>query len=54
MTFASTEGSSPTSNAAIMRDLESQVMIRAASLTEDDTPAIATFLEDVKVGARLK
>jgi methionyl-tRNA synthetase len=37
-----------------MRGLESQGMICAASLGEDDTPAIATFLEDVKVGARLK
>jgi len=37
-----------------MRGLESQGMICAASLTEDDTPAIATFLEDVKIGARLK
>ena len=37
-----------------MRGLESQGMICAASLTEDDTPAIATFIEDVKVGARLK
>jgi len=37
-----------------MRGLESQGMICAASLTEDDSPAIATFLEDVKVGARLK
>ncbi len=37
-----------------MRGLESQGMICAASLTEDDTPAIATFLEDVQVGARLK
>ena len=37
-----------------MRGLESQGMICAASLTEEDTPAIATFLEDVKVGARLK
>ncbi len=37
-----------------MRGLESQGMICAASLTENDTPAIATFLEDVKVGARLK
>ncbi len=37
-----------------MRGLESQGMICAASLTEDDTPALATFLEDVKVGARLK
>jgi hypothetical protein len=34
--------------------LESQGMICAASLTEEDSPAIATFLEDVKVGARLK
>ena len=37
-----------------MRGLESQGMICAASLTEEDTPAIATFVEDVKVGARLK
>ncbi|MFL6466860.1 MAG: methionine--tRNA ligase, partial [Pyrinomonadaceae bacterium] len=37
-----------------MRGLESEGMICAASLTEDDTPAIATFLEDVEVGARLK
>ncbi|MEJ7846629.1 MAG: methionine--tRNA ligase subunit beta [Pyrinomonadaceae bacterium] len=37
-----------------MRGLESQGMICAASLLEEDTPAIATFLEDVKVGARLK
>ena len=37
-----------------MRGLESQGMICAASLAEEDTPAIATFLEDVKVGARLK
>jgi len=37
-----------------MRGLESQGMICAASLTEDDTPAIATFLEDVMIGARLK
>jgi methionyl-tRNA synthetase len=37
-----------------MRGLESQGMICAASLTEEDTPAIATFLEEVKVGARLK
>jgi methionyl-tRNA synthetase len=37
-----------------MRGLESQGMICAASLTEDDTPAIATFLEDVRIGARLK
>lgn len=37
-----------------MRGLESQGMICAASLTEQDTPAIASFLEDVKIGARLK
>jgi methionyl-tRNA synthetase len=37
-----------------MRGLESQGMICAASLTEDDTPALATFLEEVKNGARLK
>jgi methionyl-tRNA synthetase len=37
-----------------MRGLESQGMICAASLTEEDTPALATFFEDVKVGARLK
>jgi len=37
-----------------MRGLESQGMICAASLGDDDTPAIATFLEDVKIGARLK
>jgi methionyl-tRNA synthetase len=37
-----------------MRGLESQGMICAASLLEEDTPAIATFLEDVKIGARLK
>lgn len=37
-----------------MRGLESQGMICAASLAEEDTPAIATFLEDVKIGARLK
>lgn len=37
-----------------MRGLESEGMICAASLTEDDTPAIATFIEDVNVGARLK
>jgi methionyl-tRNA synthetase len=37
-----------------MRGLESQGMICAASLNEEDNPAIATFLEDVKVGARLK
>jgi len=37
-----------------MRGLESQGMICAASLEDGDTPAIATFLEDVKIGARLK
>jgi methionyl-tRNA synthetase len=37
-----------------MRGLESQGMICAASLTEEDTPALATFLEDVTIGARLK
>jgi methionyl-tRNA synthetase len=37
-----------------MRGLESQGMICAASLTEDDPPALATFLEDVRLGARLK
>jgi len=39
-----------------MRGLESQGMICAASLEGDDTiaPAIATFLEEVKIGARLK
>jgi methionyl-tRNA synthetase/methionyl-tRNA synthetase C-terminal region/beta chain len=37
-----------------MRGLESQGMICAASLDEGDTPAIATFLEEVKNGARLK
>ena len=37
-----------------MRGLESQGMICAASLIEEDTPALATFLEDVKIGARLK
>ena len=36
-----------------MRGLESQGMICAASLG-DETPAIATFLEDVEIGARLK
>jgi len=40
--------------ARTMRGLESQGMICAASLTDDDTPAIATFLEAVKIGARLK
>ncbi|MDQ3220756.1 MAG: methionine--tRNA ligase [Acidobacteriota bacterium] len=37
-----------------MRGLESQGMICAASLNEEEMPAIATFLEDVKAGARLK
>ncbi|MGI8813478.1 MAG: methionine--tRNA ligase [Pyrinomonadaceae bacterium] len=37
-----------------MRGLESQGMICAASLGEEDTPALATFLEDVQIGARLK
>ncbi|MDQ4121485.1 MAG: methionine--tRNA ligase [Acidobacteriota bacterium] len=37
-----------------MRGLESQGMVCAASLTEEDTPALAGFLEDVKIGARLK
>jgi methionyl-tRNA synthetase len=39
----------------MMRGLESNGMICAASLeNSDDKPAIATFLEDVKIGARLK
>ena len=38
-----------------MRGLESEGMICAASLeNSDDKPAIATFLEDVQIGARLK
>ncbi|MBA3631460.1 MAG: methionine--tRNA ligase [Acidobacteria bacterium] len=38
-----------------MRGLESNGMLCAASLeNSDDSPAIATFLEDVKIGARLK
>jgi methionyl-tRNA synthetase len=37
-----------------LRGLESQGMICAASLDQDDTPAVATFIEDVKIGARLK
>ena len=37
-----------------MRGLESQGMICAASLTDADSPAVATFIEDVKVGSRLK
>jgi methionyl-tRNA synthetase len=37
-----------------MRGLESQGMICAASLGNEDTPAIATFIENVEIGARLK
>jgi len=37
-----------------MRGLESQGMICAASLGQEDTPAIATFIENVDIGARLK
>lgn len=37
-----------------MRGLESQGMICAASLDEGDVPAIATFVEEVKNGARVK
>jgi methionyl-tRNA synthetase len=37
-----------------MRGLESQGMVCAASLSETDTPALATFLENVRNGARLK
>jgi len=38
-----------------MRGLESEGMICAASLENgDDTPALASFLEEVKIGARLK
>ncbi|CAN5576745.1 methionine--tRNA ligase [soil metagenome] len=38
-----------------MRGLESNGMLCAASSeNSDDSPAIATFLEDVKIGARLK
>jgi methionyl-tRNA synthetase len=37
-----------------MRGLESQGMICAASLDEEDPPALATVQEDVKIGARLK
>jgi methionyl-tRNA synthetase len=37
-----------------MRGLESQGMICAASLDQDDSPAVATFIEDVQIGARLK
>ena len=39
----------------MMRGLESQGMICAASLeTGDDKPALASFLENVQIGARLK
>ena len=39
----------------MMRGLESQGMICAASLeNSDDTPALASFLENVEIGARLK
>lgn len=38
----------------MMRGLESQGMVCAASLGDGDTPAVATFLEDVPNGARLK
>jgi methionyl-tRNA synthetase len=37
-----------------MRGLESQGMICAASIGQEDTPAIATFIENVEIGARLK
>ena len=37
-----------------MRGLESEGMICAASLDQGDSPAVATFLEDVEIGARLK
>jgi methionyl-tRNA synthetase len=37
-----------------LRGLESNGMIVAASLGEKGTPALAGFLEDVEVGARLK
>lgn len=37
-----------------LRGLESQGMVCAASLGEDDTPALATFIENVPNGARLK
>lgn len=37
-----------------MRGLESQGMILAASLDANDRPAIATFVDEVKNGARLK
>ncbi len=39
-----------------MRGLESQGMICAASLEDDSgpNPSLATFIEDVEIGARLK
>ncbi len=37
-----------------LRGLESNGMILAASFGEDGTPALASFLEDVPIGARLK
>jgi methionyl-tRNA synthetase len=37
-----------------LRGLESKGMIVAASLNEESTPALAAFLEDVEIGARLK
>src|SRR5204863_6166851 len=37
-----------------LRGLESNGMIVAASFGEDGTPVLASFLEDVPVGARLK
>jgi methionyl-tRNA synthetase len=39
-----------------MRGLESQGMICAASLEDDSgpNPSLATFIEEVEIGARLK
>ncbi len=37
-----------------LRGLESQGMIVAASFGDDGAPALASFLEDVPIGARLK
>ncbi len=37
-----------------MRGLESQGMVVAASIEPDGAPALASFLEDVEIGARLK
>jgi methionyl-tRNA synthetase len=37
-----------------MRGLESQGMVVAASIEPDGTPALASFLEDIEIGARLK